>query len=598
MHFTRQQNVRSAADLVDVKGEEAAVALDRMAHVTEFGLGLPDFDARRWRTYLPSESPEEAAQDMLDMLLDDTALKVRGFSLGPRELAEGVGRIVFSVDRSGKLDPARRFLSRSQAEAIAVAVLNELGVERLVGGGSPHALASKVLATPANSPTFSVVPSVLDLHQPMPSSLRFTMAAISGVALGSAVVMGVRQLRVQTPWGLWHFFALGPSDSAERPIVLVHGMFTTSSSMLTYAVLLSRALPSRLLLVPDLLGFDFAFSTMHPGRDPPGWSSQVEALAEAVNQLYLDLHGPTHSDGPSDVMDFVPHPRACFDWVGHSYGGWVIEELHIKYPSLVGKLVLLCPGGHGRYRRFRSEAMLMGGARPVRATLTKSLPRAMAPIATSIVVGISRSSGVVRQLLTMPSADFFTRPAKPITAPALLLWGTHDDLHSPYWGLDHAGSPPTLPIDAAGTPSKPHGPHEAPAVVASALPTFSHSAGAAALPRGRPFFTPPRMLRDFSNCVGYWIERANHALPMEASYTAAWLSARFLASPGHSALPNVPSSVRMVPDGNLRPSQGQSSPDNMLASWFCFVTKLGTTRVFRRMEAAKVLPRVSRESHL
>lgn len=80
-----------------------------------------------------------------------------------------------------------------------------------------------------------------------------------------------------------------PLPQGGPPILIVHGMFTTAQSMLLVAGLLASAFPDRTILVPDLLGFDFAHSI--PGRLE---GEEGEAAEEGTQSLAA----PARSGGP------------------------------------------------------------------------------------------------------------------------------------------------------------------------------------------------------------------------------------------------------------------------------------------------------------
>jgi len=660
MHFTKARQVRAAVEMGELRGEAAAMALDRLAYLEPEGLGLADFDARRWREYLSAEGPHEASQHMLDIMIDDATLRKGEFVLGPRALAAGVLRIVASLNPFIRLTPGRRFLSRAQAEAIAAAVLLELGVDRLEGrnrrtgmaesagsglsapdpedqavaralaaeGGlsrlparasgaaSPAATAAASAGPPrtehwrprrsdpgaSGGPTFHLLPSILSAHKPMPLALRATLAAVAASGRTAAAALGFREARVTTSWGRWHFFVAGPEPEREpspatgaaaaaappappparpTPVVVVHGMFTTSASMLALAAALAHALPDRLVIVPDLLGFDFSYSRTSRHRDMPSWVEQVGALAAALTAL----HRAGYRSSPvAPEPGAAPAPAAspaAFDWVGHSFGGWVSEEAAVRFPGLVRRLVLLCPGGHGRYRRYRSEVLVTGGGTPVRSVLSRVVPSVALPLASQMMLSVAQSSGVVRQLVSMGSADFFHRPAVPIPQEALLLWGSHDDLHCPFWSRAEDGLAPDVP--AGRGPSEPGSQRRD----AAAIDVSRPGRPGLALPdaAGEALPCPRHMLRDLARARGFWIERANHAINVEAAHTAAFLAARFLHG-GLAALPDEASSVRMTVDGRLglaAPGASRGVRGGGLRALACEAMRLGTSAVFRPM---------------
>lgn len=652
MHFTRSSAVRESADALSRRSETADNALEQVQYMEPYGLGLRDFDRRRWADYLGCSTADEAAQNMLDMVLDDVSLSQGRYDLGPRALATAVMRIVTSMDPMQRLTPDRRYLSKPQAQALAEAVLTELGVVRLTGplallasrsrcsvpvasmeaGGGPRvALALPVLTTssallgrgapkragPAESATFELIPSLLAVHRPLSLPTRVALASLSAGARLGASVLGFREARVSTEWGRWHFFLAGPTAPARPPIAVVHGMFVTASSMLLFACALAAALPDRLIVVPDLLGFDFSYSRPDRSRELPSSQEQVQALATALVALKRagfasssrdfrpqsepgaagSASSATPSAAPAAASEFgdgdasseaatrgravEAWARECgavYDLVGHSFGGWVSEELACSYPALVHRLLLLCPAGRSRYRRFRSEVLVMGGPKPMAAALRKHMPVPLAALATTVMTDIARSSGVVRQLLSLGAfPEFFRRPPRPPPHEALLLWGTHEDLHVPYWGVHRAGQPPCLPHGrgpSAHTPGSTDVRHDAAAIPAA------FACASATRAAGEALDAPVHMLRDLPNGRGFWVERCNHAIQMEATHTCAWLASRFFNG-GHAALPapRGGSAVRMVADDPL-PAAGAPAAVRAV----CEALRLSTSAVFRVMQ--------------
>ncbi|KAA0160382.1 hypothetical protein FNF31_04184 [Cafeteria roenbergensis] len=696
MHFTRSRHVRTAVELGELRGEAAAKALDGLLYAEPLGLGLENFDARAWRDLLGSAEPDDAAQDMLDMMLDDSSLRKGEYVLGPRALAAGAARIVASLRPFDRIRTDRRYLSRAQAEALAAAVLRELGVSHLVGrrararllglgpaaaaaameaaagagpaytaaesgdraadaaaaqalrsgdglhsdeSGTPTTAASAAAASAAaasaaaaaSGPTFSLVPSVLATHQPMPLPIRAFLAGLTASARTAAAALGFREARVTTSWGRWHFFVAGPTPPAETaaelpaepPIVVVHGLFTTSSSMLALASALSTALPHRTVILPDLMGFDFSLSRTSRERHLPSWADQVAALTEALRQLHRagyrssqlapDELVPPATVAAANSAGGSAGKRArtrraagggcCFDWVGHSFGGWVSEQAAELYPDMVRRLVLLCPGGHGRYRRYRSEVLVTGGGEPMRALFRRLMPSVAAPLAAQAMLGVAQSSGVIRQLVSMGSSDFFERPSAPLKTETLLLWGSHDDLHSPFWGLHCDGLPPSLPQgrgpsppgadrrDAAAVP--------APGLPGSAAARTAGAAAAGAASSGQSLPAPRHMLQDLTRARGFWLERSNHAINVDSAHTVAVLAARFFTG-GLEALPDAPSALRMTADVPLvgacaglerRREPAFDQPvggPTLVARALAEALRLGTSVVFRSMKEEPV----------
>jgi len=115
------------------------------------------------------------------------------------------------------------------------------------------------------------------------------------------------------------------------------------------------------------------------------------------------------------------------DLVGHSFGGWLVSKVAAATPSLVRRVVLLAPGGLGRYRANSSAAGLTGRKANMRI-LAERMPVPVAFAAASIFNIIARSPFVVHMVKSLDHGDYY-RAGVVVPHPTLLVWGTEDDVH-------------------------------------------------------------------------------------------------------------------------------------------------------------------------
>ena len=91
------------------------------------------------------------------------------------------------------------------------------------------------------------------------------------------------------------------SGGDDVPLLVLHGMFTTGSSMGPLAVLLAA---HRRVLVPDMLDFDFGWSVSNAGRRHVSWTGSIDPVIELIQELIA------RSGGRFRQVDVL----------GHSYG--------------------------------------------------------------------------------------------------------------------------------------------------------------------------------------------------------------------------------------------------------------------------------------
>ena len=114
---------------------------------------------------------------------------------------------------------------------------------------------------------------------PLPRPVNWFMAFQS---LGVRMLMksiGVESRYLPLREGVLHFFDL-PGSEKMPPIVLLHGMFTTSSSVSPLAILLAAS--GRRVILPDLLSFEHGFSH---AKNIIGFHRHVESIVSLIGMF-------------------------------------------------------------------------------------------------------------------------------------------------------------------------------------------------------------------------------------------------------------------------------------------------------------------------
>jgi pimeloyl-ACP methyl ester carboxylesterase len=225
-------------------------------------------------------------------------------------------------------------------------------------------------------------------------------------------------LCVRTPRGNVSTLQAGAGD----PVVMIHGLGATKSSFLPTIAALS---PGYRTVALDLPGFGDAEKPLRAAYDAPFFATAVVGLLDA-----LDL------------------PRAHV--VGHSLGGRVALEMGMRHAARVQSLTLVAPSM--AWRRARPWAPYLRLVRPELAMLQLA-PRAIVdPMVRRLVPGAQEGWGAVavdeflrgfldprgrvafykaaRNIyLEQPHGpDGFWEQLRGITAPALFVWGSRDQL--------------------------------------------------------------------------------------------------------------------------------------------------------------------------
>ena len=394
-------------------------------------------------------SPKELLEEAATRLLGTHRRQPRDLPLWA--LAEGLRRLLDTLDFDGKPEqpsagPSR--FTKREFSALARALLERAGI---VPSPMPVRPGEELL---------SALPLV---SQPLPAWLCGSLWAsnVAGRAMINALGLTSTFIPVKG-FGTFHVFdshppaksntpGAGANTSASSgapttslPLLVVHGMFTNGNSMGVLAAALSdlpllghneesgggggglegggargdRRNGQRRVLVPDLLGSDFGCSLPEDAaarRPSPlstiGW--HVASLAALLNAL-----------GVSTV-----------DVLGHSYGGFVAQELCAALPAWrVRRVVLLCPGGGNRYRAGQSLRTIMGaGLDPTMELFEHSVRyRPLRRAVASIFRLLARTPTQATLLLDLFDArKYFFRFHDLSRKPVLLLWGTEDKVLEP-----------------------------------------------------------------------------------------------------------------------------------------------------------------------
>jgi pimeloyl-ACP methyl ester carboxylesterase len=497
-----------------------------------FGPSIPadEFEPGAWRPYLfpaAAGAPHRMLHELADVLYGHRVDASTVDFLTPEDLVEGVRRVLLFRD------PARAGVARAdvrQCISIAAALARDAGrpfdaaevLARLCGGGDAR------LGTTAADRVGSAVHSrsgggsgeyVVNLLERHPGERTAAMPAVFVAgAMAQAVycrllcqALGFDTHEFSTPHGTFFAYTYGldvvrpgalrhryrpaPAVGTEpvdvpAPLVLLHGMFTSSSSMLPLALLLADKLDDRPVIVPDLLDFDFGFSRSHARLaaerngsgdaasalrvSPLRWGDHVAAVTGLLEVLSDGFAAGQRgsSDEGKDAMGGLL-PRTQVDLLGHSFGGWVASKIAEQRPELVRRVALLCPGGLGRYR-IASSAAPLAGLEAVHAILARRMPHHVALAAAHVFDIIVRAPFTVHMLTTLDADLYFAR-GQPVRVPSLLLWGREDDLHRVWTAADDSV-----------------------------------------------------MLQDLPEGRGHWIQGANHAINMDSLLTCERLVSAFL----------------------------------------------------------------------
>ena len=203
-------------------------------------------------------------------------------------------------------------------------------------------------------------------------------------------------------------WVLGPL-SAERPVVLLHGLGATADYWTGAALGLRRA--GRTVLLPDAPG---SGASEPPGADfGYGISGRMDALSSMAEALGVER----------------------FDLVGHSLGGWVAARFSIAMPERIDRLVLVdaagftlpSPAGITDTRRSLSPV----DRRSARSLVDLLFYRKPFPLAGFVVDAVGRNYGahnVVTTVASLSEADGIRGLEERLPKGTVFLWGEKDPL--------------------------------------------------------------------------------------------------------------------------------------------------------------------------
>jgi len=279
-------------------------------------------------------------------------------------------------------------------------------------------------------------------------------------------------------------------------------MYTTSASMALLALLLKR---SRRVLVVDLPGFDYSFSTMHADAAADAAPSprpvSLERCISAVEWLVRELA----PDGSSVRVDLA----------GHSFGANVaLAVARACGPQTIRHLHMITPGGASAAafssitnRRHDMDALTAKFGRLQPAVVRTLLGIFASPNTLNLVYEPSYINLVRRRHCAAPPT---------FTPPCLLLFGDRDDLVTarPAAGLA-ASFPNATAVCVAG------GLHQMnclnPALICQIIEAFAakHRGHAAPAPSPRPLSSLSPLALSLELCV---------AAVQWASWSLDWLA--------------------------------------------------------------------------
>lgn len=199
---------------------------------------------------------------------------------------------------------------------------------------------------------------------------------------------------------------MGPL-SAERPVVLFHGLGADATYFRRAAIALRRS--GRTVLLPDAPG---SGRSEAPREDAGyGLAPRVAALEKLLSGLGLEK----------------------VDLVGHSLGGWAAAAFALANPHRVGRLVLVDSGGftssgpdgpEAVRARFRPDDR--GGAHALVAMLFLREGALRSGFMADALARGFRSEAVTRTVRSLSERDLLGERARALPEGTVFLWGERD----------------------------------------------------------------------------------------------------------------------------------------------------------------------------
>lgn len=397
--------------------------------------------------------------------------------LSVEEAAEGVRRMLVFMGTSqvdylcNTHEAEAAQWSLAQCRSIAKALFAEAGVSLRPGTAKKP---GRVGALPGINPSTGLA-QIAPQSLPLPLAVAlFLQALLTRPALA---LLGFTSRWIDVAGvGTFHFYEAGGGRDDDEdqlpPLVLLHGMCTTAQCMTLLGLLLARS--NRRIIIPDQMGFDFGFSS----RKHPFFGVNVTVLQHAAwFEAFLRAMWPPTSD--------VVRPDLC----GHSFGGWLAFMVAKVSPELVGRVILLAPGGLNNFHLGKIVGIVSdpwGYGRRVLSERHGWLEATLIAYATQKLFRTPQSAALLKGW--SPEGNrMYHRHRGGLPQRSLLLWGTHD-LVQPALG---------------------------------------------------------RLLETVPNGSGYWIEGGTHSIIIDAAVTIRELVDSFLLEPTQEAQSSVERRTRL-----------------------------------------------------
>jgi len=239
-----------------------------------------------------------------------------------------------------------------------------------------------------------------------------------------------------------HYYTMGPEDSCEPLLILLHGLGDSAETWWRVLPRLARALPQTRVIALDLPGF--------------GASELRPAGVTIDDEATFLVH----------FLDALGSERATL--VGNSLGGWIAARCAVRYPERVARLVLENSAGVLSRQEVRVAPKTRAEARDfVRRVMGRPMP--VPDFLCDAIIHNSQEPGYQSFLAHYnPARDSLDADLARIQAPTTIIWGMADQLLPPETlerfatGIPHAR---VVRVPDAG-----HAVHmEAPALVADII---------------------------------------------------------------------------------------------------------------------------------
>lgn len=224
--------------------------------------------------------------------------------------------------------------------------------------------------------------------------------------LATATALNARGLKAETArtGSGWTLKLWSGGLPGGEPWMLLHGLGATAA---TFLPLLPQLKPECELLLPEL-------STLGGSSGPEAALSVPEAtraLAEVIAERF---------------------PGRPVTLCGISLGGWIAVRLAIVRPDLVGRLLLVVPGGYRNQDWERIGRLVRVETYKDTAAIWQALfvkPPLLLRLGRPLLYLSYKSSAVAAALATLREADSFDDAAlASLKMPVGLIWGAEDQL--------------------------------------------------------------------------------------------------------------------------------------------------------------------------